>query len=535
MALSRSELIKSLEPVQQEMDRIETCVENVREKSAAITAQEAKIEAQVEEMVTALQDALEMKRQAILDSLHKLAQTKQSVLESDEHEHMTLLNHLRRCVRYVRELVEQGQDEETILEKGGTEKMVDVICRGSRQHMTSMTPQEHPNMAVIPANLDLIVQGIQNMVVVTTYRECPQNCHVIGGNVRTANMGEMNVITVHVADQQHKPCKEGMLNPINYEGVSEVSGRSVRGHAQHRKDATYRISYLPVTKGVNSLSITINGEHIAASPWRVMVRSTLKDTGEMIGNITTLKHPCAVAFRNDEILAVSNRDQGIIVMGQDGRLRNRFNDTHFTAVAVGDEGCIYATDCTENKVLKFSPEGVLTKMCGGHGTHKWPLKFNHPVGIAFNPHNRKLYIADAYNQQIQVLNSDLTFHQFIEEKGPGFQYPLGVGCCADRIFIADSENDRVQVFTARGKFVRMFGQSGEGPGDLKRPVGIAVDADNYVYVSEAGNDRVSVFTARGKFVKSFGEGLKSPQGIAVHSDSGLVCVCNYGQSNIQVY
>ena len=56
-----------------------------------------------------------------------------------------------------------------------------------------------------------------------------------------------------------------------------------------------------------------------------------------------------------------------------------------------------------------------------------------------------------------------------------------------------------------------------------------------MYVSEMGNGRVSVFTARGKFVKSFGEGLKSPRGIAVHSDSGVVYVCNYGQSNIQVY
>ena len=66
--------------------------------------------------------------------------------------------------------------------------------------------------------------------------------------------------------------------------------------------------------------------------------------------------------------------------------------------------------------------------------------------------------------------------------------------------MADSSNNRIQVFTSMGKILRMFGSRGEGDGGLNYPIGIALDAQDKVYVSD-DNARISVFTSEGQFVR----------------------------------
>ena len=78
----------------------------------------------------------------------------------------------------------------------------------------------------------------------------------------------------------------------------------------------------------------------------------------------------------------------------------------------------------------------------------------------------------------------------------------------------------------------MFGRCGEGKGDLKWPFGVGIDSSDKVYVTESGNRCVSVFTTEGQFVTSFGtwsKGLQMakahPLGLAV-DNTGVVYVCD---------
>ena len=97
--------------------------------------------------------------------------------------------------------------------------------------------------------------------------------------------------------------------------------------------------------------------------------------------------------------------------------------------------------------------------------------------------------------------------------------------------MADRSNNRIQVFTAEGMFLRMFSDGGQGK-LLNEPVGIAIDASDMVYVSECNwGHRISVFTSEGQFVTSFGKAGKKPGeftlpcGLAV-DDCGVVYVCD---------
>jgi tripartite motif-containing protein 71 len=77
---------------------------------------------------------------------------------------------------------------------------------------------------------------------------------------------------------------------------------------------------------------------------------------------------------------------------------------------------------------------------------------------------------------------------------------------AGNVYVADTFNHRVQVFTSSGVFLREWGQQGRGQGQLDMPQGIAVDGSGKVYVADTFNDRVQVFSTDGTFLGRWGEG-----------------------------
>jgi sugar lactone lactonase YvrE len=70
----------------------------------------------------------------------------------------------------------------------------------------------------------------------------------------------------------------------------------------------------------------------------------------------------------------------------------------------------------------------------------------------------------------------------------------------DVIVVADTGNNRVQVFDKDGTFLRLFGTRGDGEGQLKSPEGVGVAPDGTIYVADTGNNRVELFTLDGAFV-----------------------------------
>ena len=90
------------------------------------------------------------------------------------------------------------------------------------------------------------------------------------------------------------------------------------------------------------------------------------------------------------------------------------------------------------------------------------------------------------------------------------------------MWVADTGNNRIQELTG-SEFVRKFGGSGSGSGQLSGPVGVATDSSGDVWVVDKGHDRVQEFNSKGEFVREFGAygsgngSFASPRGIAVSS------------------
>ena len=97
----------------------------------------------------------------------------------------------------------------------------------------------------------------------------------------------------------------------------------------------------------------------------------------------------------------------------------------------------------------------------------------------------------------------------------------------DHLYVT-SRAQTVSEITPEGRVVRTWGRPGDGPGELRLEGGsIAVGQDGRVYVSDTGNARVQVFSATGQYLDQIGGYGRSPGSliwpadVAVDSHGGV--------------
>ena len=73
-----------------------------------------------------------------------------------------------------------------------------------------------------------------------------------------------------------------------------------------------------------------------------------------------------------------------------------------------------------------------------------------------------------------------------------------------RVFVADTNEHNIKVFDETGKLVQIIGQVGKEPGEFNAPTDLAFVGDK-LYVTDTFNARVQVFDKKGQFIKIIGK------------------------------
>ncbi len=252
--------------------------------------------------------------------------------------------------------------------------------------------------------------------------------------------------------------------------------------------------------------------------------------------------PGVAVNSQDQLYALTrNTAHPVMVFDREGNFLRSFGQGTFSerthGIFIGPDDAVYCADDGTHTVTKFSPEGKLLMTLGtpGKPAPKWGGKpFNRPTFAAVSPRTGALYISDGYgNSRVHKFTADGRHLLSWGEPGvdPGqFIRPHNIVVDADdKVYIADRENHRVQVFDAEGKFLTMWN-------NIHRPDGMTMGPDGNIYIGELNGmpgvddapglgHRVSILDRKGKLLARFGhpeEGEEpgkfiAPHGMAVDS------------------
>lgn len=145
-----------------------------------------------------------------------------------------------------------------------------------------------------------------------------------------------------------------------------------------------------------------------------------------------------------------------------------------------------------------------------------PGELNAPIGLAFGPGDR-LYVTDTLNQRVQVFTREGALVRVV----PMRVRPAGVAVDpSGLIYVSNWTENQIVVYSPEGGIVRSWGRTGTAPGEFRLPGGLAFGSDGALYVADSGNARIQQFAPTGELLRAWGSLGSGPGQFGGGSPSG---------------
>lgn len=220
-----------------------------------------------------------------------------------------------------------------------------------------------------------------------------------------------------------------------------------------------------------------------------------------------LRRPYGITTDSRGRIYVADSERKLIfVIDRDGKTVEKREGTDRAplvmpvGVAMDAQDRLFVSDATGHQITCFDAAGNLIAQFGS-------TQLGRPGGIAIDRTRARLYVADAQQSRIAVFDTNtLKLVRYIGgpskagKRDPGtFSGPTNVAI--DRkgdIYVADTFNQRIEIFEADGKFVKSIGAQGDAPGEFIRPKGIAVDSEGHIYVADSEFNNFQILSREGQ-------------------------------------
>ena len=208
-------------------------------------------------------------------------------------------------------------------------------------------------------------------------------------------------------------------------------------------------------------------------------------------------------------------------LGKFGQWGHASNDIiNPVCVIFQPDGTVYVVERDNHRIHYFTPDGASLGMWGSQGSGDGQMQ--QPAAAAFAP-DGTIWVADRFNHRLQHFTSTGAYLGQFGSYGTGngqFKEPYGVAVAGSGvIYVGDSQNCRVQYFAADGSYLGQWGSVGSGQGQFgnssiyNNGTGhLSIDAAGRVFVADPNNSRVQIFSPAGTWLGQIGNGYGTGNG-----------------------
>jgi DNA-binding beta-propeller fold protein YncE len=220
----------------------------------------------------------------------------------------------------------------------------------------------------------------------------------------------------------------------------------------------------------------------------------------------------------DLIYVFNTEGKFIRSWGDSGYGNGSFSDP--TGIVISNSGLVYVADRVDDRIQVFNAEDELIQSweSGGFKNGQFDLPNEVDVstdGLVYVLDSVNAIDDDTISSEIQVYNAEGEFqHRWnidLLDTNPRGQFPslirpTGIAVNGGFVYVtlSDVSYAKIMVYDTTGQFKRSWGSYGTGEGEFDYPRGIAVSASGDVYVADSLNDRIQVFSVEGEFRGSWG-------------------------------
>jgi YD repeat-containing protein len=217
-------------------------------------------------------------------------------------------------------------------------------------------------------------------------------------------------------------------------------------------------------------------------------------------------------WQNNRVSVFDSQGEFLDSFGSQGTGDGQFNRPD--AIDVDAEGNVWVGDQNNDRIQRFDLAGQYVDQFGSTGSGEGQFDFAYPMGL-FADDNGHVWVSDTLNHRVQRWSIPDQATPHLEHLG-GFgeagseagqlEAPsdVAIGPEGD-LWVADTENDRIQRFDAQGELLSQFGSAGSEDGQLNQPTGVEIDGEGNLWVVDRGNHRLQRFSPEGQFLSKFGE------------------------------
>jgi tripartite motif-containing protein 71 len=163
-------------------------------------------------------------------------------------------------------------------------------------------------------------------------------------------------------------------------------------------------------------------------------------------------------------------------------------------IGINKDGYIFVSDSQRHCVQVFSPDTKPLLTIQGVYMYPYDIAFDKEGHlIVISAGNSTMHIIDIShiaNKEYEIINSI---------RIPG-DWPSSFLIVNDKIWIIDSNYDRVYIMNSEGEIIKEIGSIGTKPGQFTGPNGVCADKEGNVYICETVNGRIQKFTAEGNLI-----------------------------------
>lgn len=207
-----------------------------------------------------------------------------------------------------------------------------------------------------------------------------------------------------------------------------------------------------------------------------------------------------------------------------------------TSIAVDAGGAVWALDKKKSVIVKLDGSGNILTSIGSPGSQKGEL--DEPEDFAISSAGI-IFVADTDNSRVQIFSSDGVFLKEIRNDVSGkLEEPVAVALNPkNEFFVLDRDRAVVSMYSGKGEPLGVFGKQADGSAILVKPVALMATPDE-VFVLDS--NRVKVFSQKGQYIRSFAAGgnaqgeLEEPVAITATGDTTFV-ISERGNKRLQTF